>query len=324
MAKTKYMRAAVVSGARQAGVCQLAIPKPAPAEVLIEVEGCGVCGSNLPLWQGRPWFRYPRPAGSPGHEGWGHIVALGTEVTTWRAGQRVAFLSDHAFAELDVADAGAVVALPAELAAADVPAEPLGCAFNVLRRSDIRADHTVAVVGVGFLGSLIVQLAARVGARVLALSQRACSLALANRVGAAATVCLAQEDDAVVDQVVELSGGRGCDRVVEAVGVQRTLDLAGRICAVRGRVVVAGFHQDGPRQVDVQLWNWRGLDIINAHEREPAAYVQGMRAAVDELASGRLRVAPLITHRVPLQEIRDAFELLCTRPDGFTKAVVVP
>lgn len=324
MAKTRYMRAAVVTGGRQLEVRKVPIPSPRSAQVLVELEGCGVCGSNMPLWQGRPWFEYPRPAGSPGHEGWGRIVAVGSAVRDWRVGQRVACLSDNAFAELDVANQHSLVALPAELDGVDVPGEPLGCAMNVLRRSDIQPGQTVAVIGVGFLGALLCQLAARAGARVIAVSVRESSLAVARRMGAIEAVSLHHDDDTVVDAIAELTGGDGCDRVIEAVGMQRALDLAGRMCAVRGRLVIAGFHQDGHRQVDVQLWNWRGLDVINAHERDPAAYVDGMRAAVDRMVSGNLEVSALITHRVPLAQSRHALDLLCTRPDGFVKAVVVP
>jgi threonine dehydrogenase-like Zn-dependent dehydrogenase len=64
--------------------------------------------------------------------------------------------------------------------------------------------------------------------------------------------------------------------------------------------------------------------VINAHEREPAAYVAGMTAAIDAIASGRLDPMPLYTHRLPLAQAGEAFELLRTRPDGFVKALVVP
>ena len=57
--------------------------------------------------------------------------------------------------------------------------------------------------------------------------------------------------------------------------------------------MIAGYHQDGPRQVNMQLWNWRGLDVINAHERDPAVYVQGIREAVEAVAAGRLDPAAL-------------------------------
>jgi threonine dehydrogenase-like Zn-dependent dehydrogenase len=92
---------------------------------------------------------------------------------------------------------------------------------------------------------------------------------------------------------------------------------------VRGRLVIAGYHQDGARQVNMQLWNWRGLDVINAHERDPRAYVEGMRAAVDAVASGRLDPAPLYTHRFSLDQLGAALEATRVRPDGFLKALVV-
>jgi threonine dehydrogenase-like Zn-dependent dehydrogenase len=72
----------------------------------------------------------------------------------------------------------------------------------------------------------------------------------------------------------------------------------------------------------MQLWNWRGLDVVNAHEREPSVYVQGMREAVDAVASGRLDPGPLITHTYPLERLGEALDATRDRPDGFLKAVV--
>lgn len=324
MAKSKYMRASVVTAAGRTQLQSVAIPEPQSEQVLVELEGCGVCGSNLPVWQGRSWFDYPRPPGNPGHEGWGRIAKLGPGVTDWTVGQRVAFLSDNAFAELDIAGEDAMVALPPELDGFDVPGEPLGCAMNVFRRSDIQAGQTVAVIGVGFLGALLVQLAKRAGARVIALSKREFSLSIAREQGAHSTVSLQHDDGEVIRRMNELTDGKGCDRVIEVVGLQRPLDLAGKMCAVRGKLIIAGFHQDGLRQVDVQLWNWRGLDVINAHERNPKTYIEGMSAGIDCLIAGQLHLAPLLTHRVPLAESDSAFDALSTRPNGFVKAVVVP
>jgi threonine dehydrogenase-like Zn-dependent dehydrogenase len=297
---------------------------PSAGEVLLRVEGCGVCGSNLPKWEGRPWFAYPSEPGNPGHEGWGRVAAVGTGVFGVEVGDRVAFLSDHAFAEYDVAPTSALVALPRALGESDVPGEPLGCVMNIWRRAAVLPGHTVAIIGVGFLGALLAQVAARFGAHVIAISQRAFSRRLAQQMGATETIDLGLDDDEIVRRVEQLTGGAGCDRVIEAVGLQRPLDLAAKLCRVRGRLVIAGFHQDGPRQVDLFSWNWRGLDVINAHEREPAAYVDGMAAAIDGIASGRLDPTPLYTHRVPLERAGEAFEALRTRPDGFVKALVTP
>jgi NADPH:quinone reductase len=86
--------------------------------------------------------------------------------------------------------------------------------------------------------------------------------------------------------------------------------------------VIAGYHQDGPRQVDMQLWNWRGLDVINAHERDQAVYVAGMREALSLASGGVLPLDRLITHSVPLADLGRAFTLMAERPDGFLKAVV--
>ena len=91
---------------------------------------------------------------------------------------------------------------------------------------------------------------------------------------------------------------------------------------MRGRLVIAGYHQDGMRQVNVQLWNWRGLDVVNAHERDPEVYLEGIRLAVDAVARGALDPRPLYTHTFGLEQLNEAFEAMRSRPDGFLKALV--
>ena len=82
-------------------------------------------------------------------------------------------------------------------------------------------------------------------------------------------------------------------------------------------------HQDGPRQVNMQLWNWRGIDVINAHERDPAVYIQGIREAVQAVSSGVLNPSRLYTHTFPLDQLDQAFRIMEERPDGFLKALVL-
>ena len=110
--------------------------------------------------------------------------------------------------------------------------------------------------------------------------------------------------------------------MIECTGLQWPLDLSGEMTAERGRLVIAGYHQDGLRQVNLQLWNWRGIDVINAHERNPQAYIAGMKRAVDLMLEGVLDPAPLYTHRLPLDRLGEALELTRNRPDGFMKALV--
>lgn len=298
------------------------VPEPGASEVRIKLEGSGVCASSLPVWEGRDWFAYPREPGSPGHEGWGVIDAIGTQVSTVRVGQRVAALSYHAFAEYDLADANAVVPLPASFDGVPFPGEPLGCAMNVFKRSAIEPGHTVAIVGIGFLGALLTRLAANAGARVIAISRRVFALELARDFGAAETIAM-DDHQTIIDRVKALTDGAFCDRVIEAVGLQWPLDLAGELTRERGRLVIAGFHQDGPRQVNLFLWNWRGLDVINAHERDAGVYIEGVRAAVEAVERGELDPRPLLSHRYGLHELDRAMAATRDRPDGFMKAVVM-
>jgi threonine dehydrogenase-like Zn-dependent dehydrogenase len=315
------MRAAVLEGPGQLKVERVEIPEPQAGQVRVRLEGCGVCASNLTPWAGPEWMQFPTEPGALGHEGWGLVDAVGPDVEGFSIGDRVAALTFKSYGEYDIADADAVVKLPASLAGKPFPGEPLGCAMNIFRRSDIKAGQTVAIVGIGFLGAILTRLATDAGARVIAISRRSFSLDIARRYGAAEAIPM---DDhwAIIEAVKSLTAGRLCDRVIEAVGKQWPLDLAGNLVREGGKLIVAGYHQDGPRQVNMQMWNWKGIDVINAHERDPAVAMQGLREAVEAVASGRLDPSPLYTHTYPLERLGEALDATRDRPDGFLKALV--
>ncbi len=316
------MQAAVLTGPQELRIETVPVPEPGAGEVRLRLEGCGVCASNLTPWEGPEWMRFPTEPGDLGHEGWGIVEAVGEGVTVLAVGDRVAALSFRSFAERDIAKADAVVKLPPELADQPFPGEPLGCAFNIFRRSDIRAGQTVAIVGIGFLGAVLTRLASEAGARVIAISRRQSSLDLARHYGAAETIVM---DDhwAIIERVKELTGEALCARVIECVGKQWPLDLSGELVGFGGKLIVAGYHQDGPRQVNMQMWNWKGIDVVNAHERDPEVSLQGIREAVDAVASGRLDPTPLYTHRFRLDQLDQALDATRDKPDGFVKALVI-
>ena len=316
------MRVAVVAAPGEARIEHVPLPEPGPGQVRLKLEGCGVCASNLTPWAGPEWQQYPLAPGSLGHEGWGIIDAVGEGVTSVKRGDRVTALSYASYAEYDLADEASVVRLPPALDAQPFPGEPLGCAFNIFRRADIHAGQIVAIIGAGFLGAVLTQLATEAGARVIAISRRQSSLDLARSYGAVETIVM-DDHNVIINRVSELTGGRFCDRVIEAVGKQWPLDLAAELTAERGKLIIAGYHQDGPRQVNMWLWNWRGIDVINAHERDPSAYVEGIREAVEAVASGRLDPTPLYTHRYPLERLGDALDATRDKPDNFVKALVI-
>lgn len=315
------MRAAVLERPQSVSVQRVEKPEPSAGRVVVRLHGSGICGSELPVWQGRSWFRYPLSPGAPGHEGWGVVEAAGDDVADVNVGDTVALLSERAHAEFDVADATSVIPLPESLVGQLFPGEALGCAMNVFARSGINRGDVVAVVGIGFLGALLVQLAARAGASVVAVSRRPFALEVATAMGAQTLIQMGDSDE-TVRRVAAAAGSELCDRVIEAAGAQQALEVAAALTRVRGRLIIAGYHQDGPRSVDMQLWNWRGLDVINAHERDPAVYVSGIRAAAEAVAAGSLDPALLYTHSFDLDRAADAFRTAAERPDGFLKALV--
>jgi 2-desacetyl-2-hydroxyethyl bacteriochlorophyllide A dehydrogenase len=317
----RTMRAARIVAPRQVEIDEIAVPEPGLGEVRIQLDGCGVCGSNLPMWRGRPWFQYPIEPGAPGHEGWGRVDQVGAQVDSVRPGERVAFLSSRAYAEYDIARADSLVRVPSITEI--FPGEALGCAMNIFCRCGIEPGQTVAVVGIGFLGALLIQLAVAAGAQVLAISRRPFALQVARRYGAAEALA-SSDPTAVIARVMERTDGSGCPCVIEAAGEQETIDLASELVGVRGRLVIAGYHQDAPRRVNMQLWNWRGIDVINAHERDPRRYVAGMKAAAERVAQGTLETESLYTHGFPLENISAAFAALDERPEGFLKSWIQP
>jgi threonine dehydrogenase-like Zn-dependent dehydrogenase len=295
-APTATMDAAVLVAPRVCRVERVRRPEPGRGHVRVRIDGCGVCGSSLPLWEGRPWFSYPLEPGAPGHEGWGIVEAAGPEVEGALIGRRVALLSQHALAQYDVAAADDVVLLPTQLDGLPFPGEALGCVVNAFGRSDVGPGQTVAIVGMGFFGSAFAQLARAAGAEVVEVRRGTDSSAWHER----------------------------CERVLEAAGTQEALDSASELVAPRGRLVIAGFHQDGRRTIDLQSWNWRGIDVVNAHERDRRVCVEGMREAARLAAAGTLDVEALATHRFPLERAGDAFAAAARREPGFVKAWVAP
>jgi threonine dehydrogenase-like Zn-dependent dehydrogenase len=322
MSAAEYMRAAVIDGPERVRFEMVKCPMPQPDEVRVKLQGCGVCASNLCTWIGMPWTQYPTEPGGLGHEGWGTVDALGENVTSFRLGDRVAAVSYHAYAEFDVASEAGLVKLPPRLGGNDFPGEALGCAMNIFSRSEISAGQTVAIVGIGFLGAVLTRLATHAGARVIAISRRPGSLLTAKMMGAEETISMI-DHGTIIERVRSLTNGRFCDCVIEAVGKQWPLDLAAELVRERGRLVVAGYHQDGPRQVNMQLWNWKGLDVINAHERDLRVYALGIRKAAEAVANNVFDPASLFTHRFPLEDLGTALNTTRDRPEGFTKALIV-
>ncbi len=315
------MKAAVLMGPNRVRIEQVEIPEPGEGAVRVRLEGCGVCGSDLVPWEGRPGLQYPFPPGQPGHEGWGEVDAAGPNAPDFKVGERVAMLSHHAFAEYDVARENSLVRLPASMNKQPFPGKALAGAMNIFQQCEIKPAQTVAIVGIGFLGAILTSLAARAGAFVIAISRRPFALDIARHFGSGQLIEL-EDNRRVIERVKFFTEGLGCERVVEAVGQQGPLDLATELTAERGRLIIAGDHQDGPGQVNVQKWNRRGIDVVKANKRDPKVYHDGLKAAVDAISRGELDPAPLYTHIFAMDEISSVFASMRERPQTFMKGLI--
>jgi L-iditol 2-dehydrogenase len=298
-------------------------PEPGlgPEDVLVRVAACGVCASELDMYRGLvghatyPWY--------PGHEVSGVVEAVGDAVETFSVGDPVAvWVTTRGFAEL--VGAPAAHSFPA----GDVPlefalGEPLACAVNAVEFAAPSLGDDVVIIGAGFMGNLVHQLVQHRGPhRVIVADTRDDALKLAEALGATRTVNVAEAS--LPDVVEELTDGAGVDTTFEMTGVQAGLDVLDRVTRMSGTVVIAGYHQGPPRQLNLGKWNWMAYRIVNAHFRDVRTILRGMAIAMRLLMSGRVSMEGLVTHRFPLEEIDAAFRTAIERPSGYMKATVEP
>ncbi|HZR81569.1 MAG TPA: alcohol dehydrogenase [Candidatus Binatia bacterium] len=327
------MRAVQVS--RPKGPLELVerdVPEPRRGEVRIRVQACGVCHSDVVTKDGLlPGIAYPR---IPGHEIVGVVEALGADVARWQPGQRVGVgwnggycgrcdacrrgdffacqtatfvtgvTSDGGYADYVVARSEAVARVPDELASTD--AAPLLCAgvttFNALRNSGARPGDVVAVLGIGGLGHLGVQYAAKMGFRTVAIARGADKEPLARELGAWRYVDNAAEDPAAALQ--RLGGARIVLATVTS-GDAMTAVLGG--LAPRGTLMVLGAPESleagafiliaGMRSIQ----GWYSGTSIDSEDTLGFSVFQGVRSmnevfpleraeeAFDRMMSGRAR-----------------------------------
>jgi L-iditol 2-dehydrogenase len=314
------MRIAVLAGPGKFELLDEPPPSIGPDEVLLRVAACGVCASELDMFEGLaghakfPWY--------PGHEVSGEVAEIGADVAGLKQGDPVAaWVTTRGYAEYVAVKAEycfPAPGIPLELALG----EPLACAVNAVEIADVSLGDDVVVIGAGFMGHLVHKLVELKGPRqVIVADTRADALERAQSFGASRVVDVSRES--LPDAVAEATGGTGADVTFEVTGVQAPLDLVGDVTRMSGTVTIVGYHQGPPRTIPLADWNWKAFRIANAHFREVATILGGMRAGMRLLSSGRISLEDLVTHRYPFEAIEDAFQAALDKPEGFVKATVV-
>src|ERR671916_609931 len=316
------MRYSQLIAPRTSEVVEVPTPDPGPGEVLVHVMASGVCASELHPWaDGRPG--YPHRFG---HEPMGEIVAVGPEVTGFREGDRVTGLFQGAYADLCLATECELLPVPDDVAEENALGEPLACLVNAQRRTPVELADRVAVIGLGYMGLGMLQLLKLRGpSRIIAIDVREDVRQVAKRFGADEVYDPAElPGESFLMQFSDWQSDRGFEVVVEGSGTQAGLTLAGEMVRAHGVLSILGYHQGGPRQVDVGMWNWKAIDVVNAHVRRRADLMESMRIGLELTAKGLIDLGALVTHRYTLDEVDRAYSDLQQKPPGFIKAVVRP
>jgi threonine dehydrogenase-like Zn-dependent dehydrogenase len=322
------MKASVLVGPEKNEMMEVDMPTIGDQEVLIRVKVCGVCASELHPWiEGAGWLEAGGQRPIFGHEPVGIIEKVGSGVEGFREGDRVTGLIQNAFAQFAKADYRKIVRVPDCLDDLEAMGEPLSCLMSGADRTPVSLGHDVAVIGAGFMGLGFLQLMRLKGAgRIIAVDMREESLEHALRFGAVElyTPQTVKPEYKVTEWGHMEEGIKGLDVVVEATGSQGGLQLAGDMTAVHGTLSVVGYHQGhgGMRNVNMELWNWKAISVINAHERRYQVHMKHMEAGLKLIAAGLFNMKDLVTNVYGLGEVDGAYDAIKSKPQGFIKSVI--
>jgi threonine dehydrogenase-like Zn-dependent dehydrogenase len=312
------MKACVLRGDSRTQIIDLPIPEIQEDEVLVKVKTCGVCTSEVHSWI----HGIGGVNGILGHEAVGTIEAIGKNVKGFSIGDRVTGLILGAYAEYVKVDYRNIVKVPAKLEDTEALGEPLSCLVSGAKRTPVDYGDTVAIIGTGFMGLGFLQLMKLKGAeKVIAIDIREDGLENALKFGADRVLFPHEVEDVLkVTDWNRMNGG--VNVAVEVSGTQKGLELAGEMTAVHGNLSIVGYHQNGLRSINMELWNWKAITVINAHERRNHVYMDCMKAGLKLIASGGFNMRDMITHEFRLDEIDQAYRMMLDKPRGFIKSVI--
>jgi len=284
-------------------------------EVLIETKACGICMGDVYTFQGK------LPGGRPmGHEGVGVVAEVGENVKNIKRGEKVTTLGGPAFAELYKTDYRNVAKVPDDVEdLACWISEPLACAVNGIRGSEIQIGDSVCIIGCGYMGLLLIQAMPKTTINSLvAVDIRSERLNLAAKFGAEFTLNPDEVD--VVREVRRILDGEA-DIVIEASGAPETLNLATELVRPSGKLVIFGRHVVDQR-VPTEKWHGKGLRILNTAPAFSTNFNKDFHDSVKLLRKGMFDQKPLITHKFPFRDAETAFKVASRRTPGYIKGAL--
>lgn len=342
------MKAAVFYGPNQPlKLEEVDTPTPEPGEILVKVAACGVCHTDLHyIDHGVPTFK--KPPMILGHECSGTVAELGEGVDNFHKGDKVllpAVLTcgvcdfcrtgrenicekmvmfgnhvDGAYAEYVIAPAKDVFTLPDEipLEEGSIIADAISTPFHAVKnRGEVRPGDTVVVFGCGGIGVNIVQVAAAAGGTVIAVDISEAKLEWAKKLGATYTLNPSKVEK-LGKEVRKLTGG-GADVAFEAIGKAETIQSAFGTLRKGGRLVVVGYSAEDIRLSAARIMFFE-MEVVGSLGCRPVDYPR----LIEMARVGKIKVAELVTHKLPLSEINEALEMLRRGDESVLRSIVIP
>ena len=346
---TQQMTAAVLYGKEHLQIETVDVPPIGKGDVLVRVRAALTCGTDVKVFRRGYHAKMIVPPALFGHELAGDIVVVGENVRGFTAGQRVVAANSAPCGECFYCRRGQenlcedllfnngayaeYIRIPERIVrknmhgiAAHVSyqdaalVEPLACTLRGLEESGVREGDTVAVIGLGPIGMMFVRLAKAIcGARVIAIGRRGQQLERAAKMGADELV-LNDEGADVVGPVRDLTGGRGADVVIEAVGLPELWQLAIRLLRRGG---VANFFGGCPDEtqisLDTNLLHYSELTCMASFHHTPAL----VRKALDVISRGCITAKDLVNRVEPLTNLLQVMQHLMSH-NGHLKTAIIP
>lgn len=337
----EQMKAMVLKSPAELSQEEIAYPSPGKGETLVRVTYSGVCGTDLKIYQGGIAVDYPRIMG---HEMIGEVVEAGDSQLV-KAGSRIIIDPvvycghcyhcrigqehlcpagyvlgrdrDGGFVEQMVAPSGAIFPLPDSISGETAPLiQVMTTCLHAQRLMHIFTGESVVVTGLGVAGQLHVQLAKARGAYpVIGITRSPQRRALAEKLGADFTFA---PTDKTNDQILELTGGRGADLVIESVGAVSVLAEAIKMARIGGRLLLFGIYTAREAALPFYQLYFKELAVINSR----AAKREDYTACIDLVRQGVVQLDPLISHVLPLHELERAITMLGERDDQRMKVIL--
>ncbi len=330
------MKVALLEDIEKLKITEIATPKPQAGEVLIKVEVCAICGTDIKVFHhGHRLITFPRVTG---HEVTGEITAVGENISRYKPGNRVAvapavpcgdcyychrgkqamcenlqaigYFWNGGFAEYMIVpkvavDNGCVNILPDNVSFEEgALAEPLACVINAQELSNVGIGDTVVIIGTGPMGCLHAELARAIGAtKTVMIEVSEERLELAKKTVETDLFINSREQDSI-KLIKELTHGRGADKVIVACGVGKAQQDAIEMVANLGNVnFFGGLPKDKPYiQLDSNILHYKECSITGTHGSSPCHN----QIAIDLISSGKIKVKKYITKHYKLDNLEEA------------------